>query len=113
MKTIITTFTFTLFLIAGLNAQTTTIPTYKNNIIILKTTTFITNDYLTISDGETVFTLQLMSEEYYMKKEEANKNLPVLTNVMNQLSAQGYKIITSTTAVYGSTNITKYIFQKE
>ena len=119
MKKIIIAAILGLTLISELRSQTTTItlPTFKDDVVIMKVNLYITVDdsYFVISDGGEVTFMSALAKEHEIKKnEQGASNVPALANILNQLKKQGYRLIELNSVYTGEPGriIERYVFQK-
>jgi hypothetical protein len=112
MKKIIITAILGLFLTAGLQAQAVTLPTFKNETVIINQFTSAAKGEATLTDGDTYFETDLKPINVLsMTATHANTmdNQKKMASIMNQLKKQGYKLISTIIEGY----FTTYYFQKE
>jgi hypothetical protein len=113
-KSIITT-VFILSMFCGMNAQTPSLPSFQNDIVVMKVFANASlgyDSYMYIDDGDKVnYTFSLIQEPMTIKKEIAGSNVHAITSALNQMVDQKYKLIGISETLGGLS--TQYVFQKQ
>jgi hypothetical protein len=102
---------------SGVIAQTSlSLPAFKESNVVMRVFTYYNGNtpYIYITDGTTIFDIELNNECYNLKKEREQGNTITIAKCINQLKTQGYTMIASSAYNMGEGGaVTHNYFQKE